>query len=248
MNQKNAKQSQKPRTSKLAIASLRCVLISICLLILLVCVQLLILKGRVVKNFDIPMVKAIGVTSFVGLVLGIAALMHIWISKVPLTGKGRAITAMVVSGIIIYGVVSPIFTPYRPPSRIVCGTKVKGLSTAIKVYAYDYNDRLPTIKSWCDLLIAQADVPPTAFVCPESDAREGQSSYAFNINVNGMNLSQIPPDVVLVFESTPGSNQVGGLELLTTEHHEGEGCNVVFADSHVEFIKKEDLDTLRWEP
>ncbi len=36
------------------------------------------------------------------------------------------------------------------------------------------------------------------------------------------------PDVVLLFESTGGWNQSGGAELLTTKHHEGKGCNVLF--------------------
>jgi prepilin-type processing-associated H-X9-DG protein len=51
---------------------------------------------------------------------------------------------------------------------------------------------------------------------------------------------------VLLFETNNGWNQSGGLELLTTENHRGEGCNVVFCDGHVEFIQAEDIDKLRW--
>lgn len=42
-------------------------------------------------------------------------------------------------------------------------------------------------------------------------------------------------------------NQYGGQELLTLEHHESRGCNILFADSHVEFIKAEDINNLLWE-
>ncbi len=52
--------------------------------------------------------------------------------------------------------------------------------------------------------------------------------------------------MVLVFESRPGWNQAGGIELLTTENHRGEGCNVLFVDGHVEFVKPEDIPKLRW--
>jgi prepilin-type processing-associated H-X9-DG protein len=56
------------------------------------------------------------------------------------------------------------------------------------------------------------------------------------------------PNVVLLFETHPGWNQVGGSEILTTENHRGDGCNVLFVDSHVEFVKTQALSRLRWKP
>jgi prepilin-type processing-associated H-X9-DG protein len=50
----------------------------------------------------------------------------------------------------------------------------------------------------------------------------------------------------LLFEAKAGVNPAGGPELLTTENHQPEGCNILFADAHVEFVKKENLSTLRW--
>ena len=41
-------------------------------------------------------------------------------------------------------------------------------------------------------------------------------------------------------------NQVGGPEDLTIDNHEGRGCNVLFGDGHVEFVKAEDIGKLRW--
>jgi prepilin-type processing-associated H-X9-DG protein len=41
-------------------------------------------------------------------------------------------------------------------------------------------------------------------------------------------------------------NQSGGAEILTTRHRKGEGCNVVFIDTHVQFVKTEDLEKLNW--
>jgi prepilin-type processing-associated H-X9-DG protein len=54
--------------------------------------------------------------------------------------------------------------------------------------------------------------------------------------------------MVLLFETNPGWNQVGGPESLTTENHQNDGCNVLFVDGHVEFVKKQDVNRLHWKP
>lgn len=43
-------------------------------------------------------------------------------------------------------------------------------------------------------------------------------------------------------------NQVGGVDIVTYSHHTGLGCNILFADGHVEFVKKKDISKLRWKP
>jgi len=50
-----------------------------------------------------------------------------------------------------------------------------------------------------------------------------------------------------LFESKPGWNQHGGPELLNPDNHNGKGCNVLFNDAHVEFVKTEDFNDLKWE-
>ncbi len=42
-------------------------------------------------------------------------------------------------------------------------------------------------------------------------------------------------------------NQFGGPDMLTTENHKGEGCNVVFGDWHVEYVKAERIGELKWD-
>ena len=87
---------------------------------------------------------------------------------------------------------------FRTAHRIICGTNLKGLSTAITVYANDYDDEYPKFGKgpWSDklgfdfdefpisqegertitaswyLLIREADVSPKTFVCPESTQEE----------------------------------------------------------------------------
>jgi prepilin-type processing-associated H-X9-DG protein len=43
-------------------------------------------------------------------------------------------------------------------------------------------------------------------------------------------------------------NQVGDISLVSCEHHAGLGCNILFADGHVEFVRKKDIPNLRWKP
>jgi len=55
-------------------------------------------------------------------------------------------------------------------------------------------------------------------------------------------------DVVLLFESKPGWNRFGGPELLTFDNHGGRGCNILFSDGNIRFIKPEDANDLKWKP
>ncbi|MHC4156724.1 MAG: hypothetical protein ACYST6_17650 [Planctomycetota bacterium] len=138
--------------------------------------------------------------------------------------------------------------PFRPAYEMICGTNISGLVKCIRVYSNGANDTLPPADKWCDLLVGHDFTTPKQFICKASDAVPGESSYALNRNLVGRKLSEIPGDVVMLFESKPGWNVVGGPEILTTENHRGQGCNVAFVDTHVEFVKTEDLANLKWVP
>jgi prepilin-type processing-associated H-X9-DG protein len=131
-----------------------------------------------------------------------------------------------------------------------CGANLSDLGKAMLNYASDNDDQYPTAEKWCDLLIAHCEVSPKQFVCPLSDAKEGESSYTFNENLIGKKFTEVPPDVVILFETKEGWNQFGGPEILTTGNHkyQGEGgCNILFGDSHVSFVRTEQLGELKWE-
>ncbi len=119
------------------------------------------------------------------------------------------------AGIIVACLVLiPIFFCTRISSRhfrrqafaLRCGINLKVLGTAILVYAIDHDGYLPTAENWCDLLITEADVNPDmkGFLCKASDAVKGESSYALNKSITGLKLDEIPQEVVLLFETTPG--------------------------------------------
>jgi prepilin-type processing-associated H-X9-DG protein len=128
--------------------------------------------------------------------------------------------------------------------RVQCGQNMSGLGKAMLIYANDYDDEFPTQTGWCDLLMKYAEMPREGFRC--KGALEGPCNYAMNKNVWNFNKRDVPPDMVVLFETHPGWNQVGGPEILTTDNHQGEGCNVLFIDNHVEFVKTKDLKKLKW--
>ncbi len=137
----------------------------------------------------------------------------------------------------------PIQTDLDLGPRMTCGTNLSRLGKAMLLYANDYDDTFPTGSSWCDLLLERSGVSREMLQC--EGAGEGQCHYAMNKHAigTGNNASR---DMVVLFESTSGWNQVGGPENLTTDHHQGIGCNVLFMDSHVEFVEASKIPKLRW--
>ena len=145
------------------------------------------------------------------IICGIIALVKISKSNGQLKGNGFAVAGITVP-VVVMVVILPMMLAILMPAlgkvkhiaqRTVCVTNLKGLGTAMMVYANDYDDMLPT-ENWCDLFIEEVDVHPRSFICPESDAIEGESSYAMNKNIAGMNLGALPANIVLFFETDKG--------------------------------------------
>lgn len=192
-------------------------------------------------------------TGIPAVILGIVALVKIDKSAGRLKGKGFAVAGIAIPPAslpmvaLLLGIMMPALARTRQIAhRMVCGTNLSGLAKAMWVYANDHGWPFPTAEKWCDLLIEYQQVSPSTFRC--KGASEGPCNYAINRNVEGLNMDSVPADMVLLFETHPGWNQSGGPEILSTKNHKGEGCNVLFFDSHVKFIKTERLDDLKWKP
>lgn len=139
------------------------------------------------------------------IICGIIALVKIKNSNGQLKGTGFAVAGLLIPVVlaIVLAILMPEMGKVRGVAkRVVCGTNLKGLSTAMVVYTNDY-DKLPS-ENWCDLLIEEADVTPESFICMNSDAIEGESSYAMNIYIVDMKLDDLPDDIVLFFETNMG--------------------------------------------
>jgi len=212
-------------------------------------------SGMAIASFVLGMLGfcTFFITAIPAVILGIVALLKIGKSAGKLKGTGFAIAGIVVptvSGLFVLplmlGIMMPVLVRTRQIAfRMVCGNNMSDLGKVMLIYASDYDEKFPTPAKWCDILTEYADVNHKTFRC--KGAPEGPCNYAINKNVEKLNISS-PPDMVLLFETHPGWNQSGGPEILTTDNHQGEGCNVLFVDTHVEFVKTEDLDDLKWEP
>jgi prepilin-type processing-associated H-X9-DG protein len=135
--------------------------------------------------------------------------------------------------------------PQRQSPRLACMVNLKTLGVFLAIYSENHEHTFPAAERWCDLIVQEfAEDDPNlerCFRCPMG--KGGRSDYAMNPLAD----PNSPPDVVLVFECDPGWNRSGGAELLTTSHHEGKGCNVLFVDGSVKFVKTEEIPLLRWQ-
>jgi hypothetical protein len=175
-------------------------------------------------------------------ILGIVALRKIKRSNGLLAGKGLARTGITISVFfIVLGFILPSMGRVGPLTyRINCMARMHNIGRAINYYAEENDGKYPTPNKWCDLLKKYVVEPERTFVCPS--AGDGRYHYAMNPNCE----PNSPPDMVLLFETKGGWNQFGGPEILTFENHRGKGCNILFNDGRIEFVKPEELGKLKW--
>ncbi len=221
---------QTPRTSRLAVASL-----------------VLGLLGFLI----LPAVA--------GLICGIIAIVLIQRNASALKGSGIAVAGTVVSGVmlalvpvlaILLAMLLPALAKAKGKAQMIQSmNNLKQITLAMHLYADASDGALPEAGNWCDALTPYVGGRTTVFRSA-ADPNLGpgnSSSYAFNSNVAGQKLTEVPPDTVLVFETEfAGWNSVGGPELAM--HPKG-GRGVVcvgFADGHAEGVTAARVPDLRW--
>jgi prepilin-type processing-associated H-X9-DG protein len=71
-----------------------------------------------------------------------------------------------------------------------------------------------------------------------------------NKQIAGISLKRLmaPAQIVGIFESVPGTDQVGGPELLPKPGRHMQGNNITFADGHVKRYKDGNYAHLFWKP
>lgn len=150
--------------------------------------------------------------------------------------------------------------------RFRCARALRNLWGGLYMYAQDRTGHLPDPNRWCDVTkgsfvgdiwnISECsgyfDPCENGYsINPECEGKDPslvrswgicQRKYAMNPNCR----PDSPPDTVLLFESKPGWNQFGGPEILDANHHQPSGCNILFKDGSIRFIRKEDLYKLKW--
>ena len=189
-----------------------------------------------------PLVGTFGfliISSGAAFILGLGSLL-----KKSQENKPIAVVAIVVSIVMFFYIISPMLGRINGGNKMVCGTNLRSLTTAMMIYAQEYNGKYPAPDNWCDLLIEYADVDGELFKCTEAKKSKKANLCYFALNPNCEPNS--PADTVLLFETIGGWNQFGGVELLSTDNHKGEGCNISYNDNHVSFERKGAFSELKW--
>lgn len=186
--------------------------------------------------------------TMLGLILGIVAPLRIKKNKQWLSGYVPAVFGIIINGLLVFCLVANCWYEHQRQvrwPRVCCATNLSSLAKAMTIYASDDKDyRFPTAAKWCDLLLQGGYVNEKQFVCraARDSGDNGRCHYAINPNCR----PTLPGDMVLLFETKGGWNQFGGPEILTAENHKPKGCNILFNDGYVKFVKTKDLGKLKW--
>lgn len=105
-------------------------------------------------------------------------------------------------------------------TRYACGTNMSGIGKALLIYANDYNDQLPPD---LETLISKAEMPAKGLVCPATNLKDSYIYRGATITTSDT------PWMITVYEKL--SNH-------------GDGRNVLFLDSHVEWVSEERFQEL----
>jgi prepilin-type processing-associated H-X9-DG protein len=214
----------------------------------------LVFGGAAIWTFD---THRAGGFSLIGLLVGLVALVTVREKGGKLVECTVAILGIILNALILSTFFVAFFggglyfSKVPMPSRVVCRKNLKAVGKALRAYANDTGlTAYPQADKWCDLLIHyyEADnVSPMGreqFLCRGALEKDEQGPCHYAINPNCKPRS--PDDTVLLFETKGGWNQFGGPDTLTTENHNGKGCNVLFNDGSVRFVKTGKLDKLKW--
>ena len=121
----------------------------------------------------------------------------------------------------------------------------KQVGLAVRLYADENDGKCPPAVNWCDAILPSL---PAASVLQCPQRRDRKSGFGLNARIAGRTLSSIPPDTVLLFESSGGWNFTGGAKDVLPGPPHGRNYVFCFADGSAREVPAEELPTLRWEP
>jgi len=122
---------------------------------------------------------------------------------------------------IINDFVAPsLLKAHAKATRYTCATNLSGIGKALLIYSNDYNDQFPPD---LETLISKAEMPAKGLVCPATKLKDSYVYRGASITTSDT------PWMITVYEKS--SNH-------------GDGRNVLFLDSHVEWVPEERFQEL----
>lgn len=184
--------TKEKRTSYLAVGSLICACLGILLSYgFLYAFTRLHPTYRGLKGVSIALLAG-------GSALSVISLIVISVNRERLKGSMFAVISLlicVLPPIMWY----PVETSIVRHRRSVISSKLTKLYRSITEYSADNDGYLPAADKWCDLLMEHnRNLSKETFKYPTG--KYGIFIFAFNNNLNGLRLDDIPNDVVLIFE------------------------------------------------
>jgi len=161
-----------------------------------------------------------------GLVLGIIALFAILIARTYWWGLIPAIVSILIGGAVVwinFQIAMHVQRRHEILKNEIGDYNLKLLGDSLIKYAKDNSGCLPDAAHWCDSLMKHnKELTKENFKHPNPKVFQlkGECHFAFNKNLSGMQLGDIPGDVVLLFEADGGWNLNGAAELLRTRYDE----------------------------
>ena len=187
--------------------------------------------------------------------LAIISFIAIAINRKKSKGSLFAIGAILI-WIFILIMLLPLEVSMARHRQEVIGSKLKTLYRTITEYSEIHDGYLPDADEWCNLLTKyDRNLPMDTFKYPSG--KFGVFIFAFNKNLNGLRLEDIPNNVVLLFEvdhslyskiqNSGACNLAGKAELLKVPCENKQSFFVLFADGTTH-NSRNIINELRWKP
>jgi len=124
--------------------------------------------------------------------------------------------------------------------QAICFSHEKQIALALRMYAEDWDGRLPLAYRWTDAIWPYI-MDARLLRCP-ADRSRARCSYAMNAALSGMKLADIADqwNTILVFETSwPGHSPSGGRESVARPGRHDKGNNFAFVDGRVKWYEYE---------
>ena len=203
----------------------------------------------------------------VAVMLGVLALFTIHFRDKGLKGSKYAVAGIILGSVLGSLLFTTLCMSYQVRKvrdehlRAKAGeAHLRQLGRAIIDYTKDHDGSLPPANQWSDLLLEHnKSLSKDTFKNPNRP--NGICNFTFNKNLDGLSLSDVPGNTILLFEADGDWNLNGAAELLETKQRKKEiVVLVLFADEaigeywfpDVRFLRynsdKLSYSPLRWKP
>lgn len=130
--------------------------------------------------------------------------------------------------------------------RVAIHSRLDKIYSAMRIYCQENEGRLPNAERWTDLLLEHDKrLSLDDFRYPST--KYGIFTFAFNKNIQGLQIDRLSPETVLVIECEGVRNLAGGSELCSEKFHKEEFF-VLKTGGATDYAATTWAKELKWEP